>query len=551
MYLLKNRSDRYYLLFLGLAFATLVFGVGDYGLAETSEARYAEISREMFLNGDYLNPELLGVFHYHKPPLTYYITTAGYRIFGINELGARFFLQLAVVIQLLLIYGIALQITKSRKTAFLSGLVYFSMPVVLMASRNLTTDLYLTTFIMAAIYCWQYYNIKKRVLMLYVFYILTGLTLLTKGPVGLLFILVYIITYKIIFKERWAPGLHHFAGILLCLVIGSSWYVLVLREHVELLDYFFNTQLVSRITSKSFHRDKPFWFYLPILVGLLFPWWLSLIPGLRRKILSFSALKPESKVVLSAALILFLMFSLFKTKLIFYILPAFWMVSIFIATQADFINKYAGRMVSLAFLVLIILFSGVLLYFRLIDPDVVSITGSEIAIAFLAMSGGILIYFFARRFYPYKPFVMASVFGAYLLLISPEFMEVNYSLINSGKDIVRYIDTLPQQGHRTILVYDYLLSSIPFYTRDELVTLKYEHNTTARETQFETDNSFRRYLWDVHDPGEVKKLDSITRERSTYLLVRDKWPLNTELEFVKDNFDAQKHFKKWTLYYHR
>ena len=65
---LKNTTDRFYLLFICLAFFCLIIGLGSYGLAESSEARYAEISREMFLSGDYLNPQLLGIFHFHKPP---------------------------------------------------------------------------------------------------------------------------------------------------------------------------------------------------------------------------------------------------------------------------------------------------------------------------------------------------------------------------------------------------------------------------------------------------------------------------------------------------
>jgi 4-amino-4-deoxy-L-arabinose transferase len=64
----------------------LLITSGIYPLSETSEARYAEISREMYLNGDFLHPKLLGIYHYHKPPITYWITAIGYSIFGVNKL---------------------------------------------------------------------------------------------------------------------------------------------------------------------------------------------------------------------------------------------------------------------------------------------------------------------------------------------------------------------------------------------------------------------------------------------------------------------------------
>lgn len=136
----------------------------------------------MLQSGDYINPELLGVFHYHKPPLTYYITTLGYRIFGVNEFGARFFLQIAIIVEILLVYGMAMLLYNNRKIAFTSGLIYFSMPIVLISSRNLTTDAYLTAFILGAVYCWQYYTTKGRTGSLYLFYLLSAMALLTKGP---------------------------------------------------------------------------------------------------------------------------------------------------------------------------------------------------------------------------------------------------------------------------------------------------------------------------------------------------------------------------------
>ncbi len=118
---------------ISVSLLLLTFSLGNWGLMETSEARYAEISREMIENGDYLHPKLLGIYHYHKPPMTYQITALGYKIFGVNELGARFFLQIAILIQMLLIYQITLLLFKSKETALASALIYFSLPIVLIS----------------------------------------------------------------------------------------------------------------------------------------------------------------------------------------------------------------------------------------------------------------------------------------------------------------------------------------------------------------------------------------------------------------------------------
>lgn len=51
------------------AFILMNFNLGKWGIMETSEAKYAKISKEMVENKDYLHPKLLGIYHYHKPPM--------------------------------------------------------------------------------------------------------------------------------------------------------------------------------------------------------------------------------------------------------------------------------------------------------------------------------------------------------------------------------------------------------------------------------------------------------------------------------------------------
>jgi 4-amino-4-deoxy-L-arabinose transferase len=91
-----------------LIFVISLFQLGSWGITESSEARYAQIAKEMFDSGNYIHPTKMGIYHYHKPPLTYYITALGYYLFGENEFGARFFLSVALLIQLILVYKTSL-----------------------------------------------------------------------------------------------------------------------------------------------------------------------------------------------------------------------------------------------------------------------------------------------------------------------------------------------------------------------------------------------------------------------------------------------------------
>ncbi|MEY2833490.1 MAG: hypothetical protein RLZZ574_2749, partial [Cyanobacteriota bacterium] len=67
------KQERYLYLVLAIALGALLFNLNSWGVLEASEARYAEISREMFRSGNLLQPTLLNIWHFHKPPVTFWL----------------------------------------------------------------------------------------------------------------------------------------------------------------------------------------------------------------------------------------------------------------------------------------------------------------------------------------------------------------------------------------------------------------------------------------------------------------------------------------------
>ena len=57
---------------------TILLTVGWLGLISPTETRYAEIAREMVMNGDWLIPRIEGTPHLDKPPLAYWAFAAGH-----------------------------------------------------------------------------------------------------------------------------------------------------------------------------------------------------------------------------------------------------------------------------------------------------------------------------------------------------------------------------------------------------------------------------------------------------------------------------------------
>src|SRR3954465_1517699 len=58
-------------------------------LIKPDEGRYAEISREMAVTGDWVTPRLNGIKYFEKPPLQYWMTAATFELFGLDEWTAR------------------------------------------------------------------------------------------------------------------------------------------------------------------------------------------------------------------------------------------------------------------------------------------------------------------------------------------------------------------------------------------------------------------------------------------------------------------------------
>ncbi len=137
-------------LLLLLYFAVLLAPSGSVSIIESTEARYAEIAREMIASGDYLEPRLNGIKHFHKPPLPYWMVAGGIRIFGPNNFGARFFGVAFACIAVLYLYRMARVLTGDGRRAYHAALVFATSILFLAVSRIASTEIYLVAFTVAA-----------------------------------------------------------------------------------------------------------------------------------------------------------------------------------------------------------------------------------------------------------------------------------------------------------------------------------------------------------------------------------------------------------------
>ncbi|MBX0331887.1 phospholipid carrier-dependent glycosyltransferase [Pontibacter sp. HSC-14F20] len=519
----------------------LLYNLGGWGVIETSEARYAEISREMLWSGDWLHPRLLGIQHFHKPPITYIISAAGMGLFGVNEFGVRFFLQISLVAQALLVYLIAVELFKSRKIALTALIVYITIPAVLIAARNLTTDSFLAAFELLAIWAWLRYKPAKKPAWLYLFYLALALAFLTKGPVGLIFPVLVVIGYRVKQPIGQASLPHHLLAFLLFLVVSASWYVYLMWQDRQFIDYFILNHIVKRYTSPdTFGRSEPWWFYVVFIPVLSLPWSAMLLLHFQK----LRTLIPAHKrLFLLWLLVPLLFFSASGSKLILYVLPMLAGIALLVSWLLYQLTAKDIRSISVVtFLYLgLIGMSLVLLPFL---PLGLTVPQTLVVFAVLMLVVLYLIWRFMKQGIQQ---VVAAVLAFILFLIpfSTHLLGANAEQVNSSKALANLIRQENLQD-RTIVVYDRLLPSLAFELNKDIVSVSDQHHSLNRETQFETSDAWRNHLFHINDSQDSTRLRSLLDSR-TVLISKRELPRNRN--WLRRQFAHTRQVGVWIIYY--
>lgn len=283
-------AKRAWVVLFGAVCAAYFYGLGAAPLMGPDEPRYAQVAREMFARGDWVTPTLGGHTWFEKPALLYWLMELAYGLFGVNEFAARAGSALSGVLTVLLA-GWAARRAEFESGEGLRGLgvtcaaVAASTLGLLVFGRASSFDTLLTTTVTGALTCFYCSEVERgagRRTWLVFFYVFVGASLLAKGLVGLIITGAVVVVYSV-FRRRW-PGLIRLGvpwGVLLLLMVAATWYAPVIARHGRVfVDEFFVQHHFARYVSNKYHHPQPFWFYLPVTLGLVLPWTAFLIEGI-------------------------------------------------------------------------------------------------------------------------------------------------------------------------------------------------------------------------------------------------------------------------------
>jgi 4-amino-4-deoxy-L-arabinose transferase len=325
-------------LLLGFAFQ------GTRGLWSPDEGRYTVAALQMLDTGNYLAPAYSpDEVNFSKPPTTYWVIAASIKLFGRNSWAVRAPYALAFVLTLWLLYAAGRSVLPQKP--WLPGLVYGCAAAPFIAANIVSTDAFLTLcealamlgFLRAA-FDDDERGRRRQVLLMWVGW---GLAFLTKGPPGLLPLLAVI--PFIVRRDGWG-GLRRFfplGGIALFLLIGLSWYAVVVLRYAGLLHYFLHQEVYNRVFTAA-HRRNAGWFgwikiYLPVLGLGLLPWWPATGRVIRRWA-SAARWGAQGRPGIELFLVLwflvpFVVFCLVQSRLPLYMLPLFLPLSLLLALE--------------------------------------------------------------------------------------------------------------------------------------------------------------------------------------------------------------------------
>jgi len=377
---LKSAIRNFALLFAGCVLFHIA-GTWSLPLIDRDEPRFAEASREMIERGDYIVPYFNNQLRLDKPPLTYWAQTVSYRVFGESDFAARFPSAIAAALTALVIFVWGMRLG-GEKLGWWAAIIFTLSLQTFVHAKAAVADMWLVLFVTLA--HWAGYeliqlptlnvqrstpnteeinqtsNIKHQTSLCwwFTFYLALALGFLAKGPVAWVPLLTVGTTIIFARDAQLARRFKFVYGILLTLALVALWGIPAL---IQTRGEFFTVGIGRHVIRRSFATMEghganspatyllllPFYF-VTVFVSF-FPWSIKL-PWLARRLrrerkagvirlrqgyggqdaAGYSE-KLIDKYLVTGVAIIFIIFTLIKTKLPHYTLPAFPLLALLLA----------------------------------------------------------------------------------------------------------------------------------------------------------------------------------------------------------------------------
>ncbi|QXU41975.1 glycosyltransferase family 39 protein [Pedobacter sp. D749] len=397
---------KYLIVLLAIASIPALFG----GVMEPDGALYASMSKNIILFKDWFNLYGRGADWLDKPHLTFWISAASFKIFGISSFAYKLPSFLFGLLGAWYLYKLAKDIY-DEKTGLISAVIFLSALHIITSTFDVRAEIYITTFTLASIY--HYYKAHQNSF----WHLVAGsffaaCAILIKGifvliPVFAGFIIYWLLTkqYHQLLKPKW-----YIAILLIFVFITPELYSLYTqfdlhpekivfeRTGVSGLKFFFWDSQFGRFFNNGPIKGKgDISFFLHTTLWAFLPWsvlfYTAVVNLFKRK--NRIALAPESIMIWASAAVTFLIFSLSKFQLPHYILIIFPQFSIITALYLRKLDSKGLKIFfiiqNIIFILVIALLSALAYFFGFENPYlIIGVLIVILAISFLLFKGILL-----------------------------------------------------------------------------------------------------------------------------------------------------------------
>jgi 4-amino-4-deoxy-L-arabinose transferase-like glycosyltransferase len=341
-------------------------------LTDRDEARFGEASREMLRRGDYVVPWFNDEWRLYKPALIYWCQIASYRVLGDNDFAARFPSVVFTTATALVLVRWGRKVADAR-TGFLAGAMYVAGLHIAILGRMATADLAL--FFCFTLTVWSGWELTRpeqpqRRKWWWIFYVAMALGFLAKGPVA------WLPFGAMLLGRAWRknafrlPLTETLVGFVLALALVSLWGIPAL---VQTSGQFWSVGMGEHVIHRAIavndsHGLSGLGGFLLALPLYFLTFFISFFPWSTRVPTALRRWWPERGrddlgwYLLMNAAVVFLVFTLVKTKLPHYTLPAFSCLALWLALQISpqphVATWFGRRLAAMSLLVLTLMLAG-------------------------------------------------------------------------------------------------------------------------------------------------------------------------------------------------
>jgi 4-amino-4-deoxy-L-arabinose transferase-like glycosyltransferase len=321
-----------------LILAWLILQIGGLftpGLLDDVDSVYIEIAREMMQRHDYVTPYINNIRFFDKPPLLYWMAAGSMHVFGIHDWAARLPLALSVLALLLAVYALGIRLFAATspaknpdRAAFYAALALATSIGPYLYTRFYIPDILLALWMTLAVHLFlialnrlqSQAPVQNRVphssqshrdewdhraqrdplsseqpknsalWPCLAFAAVMALNVLTKGLIGLVFPIAFVLFYLVLTKQlHLLLKLHPLASTAVFLALAAPWHILAaLRNPAIALPanlglpakagwawFYLYNEHIARFLSKRIPHDyglTPVWLFWLYLALWIMPW---------------------------------------------------------------------------------------------------------------------------------------------------------------------------------------------------------------------------------------------------------------------------------------